>query len=231
MLNLKAIVLTEVLSIKKHLKNLFPSLSLDEIIQLEKLGNSFLSYKGDLIFKQDETCEGLLILTNGKACIKLEKETKNNIVHFLKPGDSFYSCEAYIQTTNNTSCYCMETSMIYILPVNALKSFCIQNPSFLINILNTASKESELLEHRATNLVALPVKFRFIDSLLTLIKKFGEEKTDHWFIPIKRDEIGSYINASKASLSRIVTELENSNIIQTSRKGIKVYDAEALLDN
>ena len=64
--------------------------------------------------------------------------------------------------------------------------------------------------------------------MLTLIKKFGIEKPDHLYIPIKRDEIGSYINASKASLSRVVTALEKNNIIITQRHGIKVLDPKAL---
>tara|TARA_B110000211_G_C14009781_1_gene522542 strand:+ start:472 stop:747 length:276 start_codon:yes stop_codon:yes gene_type:complete len=60
----------------------------------------------------------------------------------------------------------------------------------------------------AASLITSPIKYRFIGSLLTLIKKFGIEKPDHLFIPIRRDEIGSYINVSKASLSRVVTALE-----------------------
>lgn len=203
---------------------------MDEIIQLESLGESFISHKGDLVVKQDDVCKGVLILINGKACIKVEKDNKDNIVQFLKPGDTFYTHEAFIGLPNNSSCSCMETSLLYFLPVKNLKAYSAENPKFLINVMNLASKEAELFQQRATNLVALPVKFRFIESLLTLIKKFGEEKADHLFVPIKRDEIGSYINASKASLSRVVTELENSKIIQTSRKGIKVFNQQALLD-
>lgn len=203
---------------------------MDELLLLEENGESFISHKGDLVVKQDLPCKGVLVLVNGRACIKVEKQEQKSIVQFLKPGDTFYTHEAFLGLANKSSCSCMETSLIYFISVDTLKENSAKNPKFLINVLNMASKESELFEQRATKLVALPVKFRFIDSLLTLIKKFGEEKSDHLFIPIKRDEIGSYINASKASLSRVVNELENSKIIQTSRKGIKVFNQKALLE-
>jgi len=220
--------LTEVLSVKNHLKHLFPQLTEGDINKLEEAGKSFISHANCPVVQQDESCNGVLILINGKAKISIDEKGKPNIIQFLKPGDTFYTHEAFLNLNCKSSCICMETSLIYILPTQSIKELTSTNPQFMMNIMNMASKESELIQHRATNLISLPVKFRFIDSLLTLIKKFGEDKIDHFYIPIKRDEIGSYINASKASLSRIVTELEGSNIIQTSRKGIKIFDWEAL---
>jgi len=230
LLNQNSIVLTEVLNIKNHLRNLFPQLSAENILSLESAGESFIAHKGDLIVKQNEICKGLLVVVNGKACVKLENKDCENIIQFLQAGETFYTHEAYLGLTNRTSCICMETSLIYFLPIEAMKKMISSNPQLMICLMNLASKESELFEQRASNLITLPVKFRFIDSLLTLIKKFGEQKPDHLFIPIKRDEIGSYINASKASLSRVVTELENSKIIKTSRSGIKVFNSEALTE-
>lgn len=222
--------MTEVLSIENHLKKIFPNIDVQDLKVLENAGESYICHKGDLIVKQGTICQGILLLVNGKSCIKVEQEKVQNIVHFLVPGETFYVHEAYLKTLNKTSCYCMETSLLFTLPLSAISSLLIKHPTMMFDLINLATRESELFEQRATNLISLPVKFRFIDSLLTLIKKFAEQKPDHLFIPIKRDEIGSYINASKASLSRVVTELEKRKIIKTSRQGILIYDQQALTD-
>lgn len=220
--------MTEVLSIENQLRKIFPKIDTVDIKALEAAGESFICHKGDLIVKQDSICQGILLLVNGKACVKVEHNNDENIVHFMIPGETFYVHETYLRIPNKTSCFCMETSLLFTLPLSAISSLIMKFPEMMFDIINLSTRESELFEQRATNLISLPVKFRFIDSLLTLIKKFGEQKPDHLFIPIKRDEIGSYINASKASLSRVVTELEKNKIIKTSRQGIMVYNQQAL---
>lgn len=223
--------MTEVLSVENHLRKLFPELDSLEVKNLEKVGISVIHRKGDVIAKQEEPCNGLLLLVNGKLSIKLESKNTENIMHFLMPGETFYAHESFLNTPNKTSCICLETSLLFTIPNTELKKLLSKRPELMLNMMQLSTRESELFEQRAASLITLPIKHRFIDSLLVLIRKFGVEKPDHLYVPIKREEIGSYINASKASLSRVVTALEKSKVISTSRQGIKVLNKEALLDN
>lgn len=218
-----------VLSIGNQLLKIFKELAPEDIEQIEQLGFSILAKPGETVVKQGTECKGLLLLVNGSAKITLEEKQNTFILQFLKEGETFFIHEAFMKTENRTNCISKATSLFFFIPNTVLHNLVKKHPHLMVNLINLAAQESDILAHKATSLVALPIKFRFIDSLILLTKKLGIQNADHLFVPVKRDEIGSYINASKASLSRIVNELENSNIIKTSRDGIQVFNQAALL--
>lgn len=218
-----------VLSVENHLRKIFTELSLKDIGFIEQSGFSVLAKPNEIVVKQGDNCKGLLLLVNGSAKITLEEKKNNFILQFLKAGETFFIHEAFMNIKTRTNCVSKDTSLFFFIPNDVLKTLVKKYPSLMLTLINLAAEESNILAHKATSLVALPIKFRFIDSLIVLTKKLGIQNADHLFIPVKREEIGNYINASKASLSRIVNELENLNIIKTSRDGIIIFNQTELM--
>lgn len=214
-------------NIKLQLKNVFPSLSENELQVVCAAGTAVLYKKNTVVFKQNEIATKLVILLNGTACVKLNDGAQETIALFLNSGDTFGTHEASLQKKYSGTLISLSTSLFFSIGVQELQKL-FTSPTIMMALLNITSKETEAFSYHAVEMVALPIKFRFIDALITLSKKFGKIQNNTLFIPIKRDQIGSYINASKASLSRIVNELEALNIITANRSGIQILNPEAL---
>lgn len=216
------------INIKLQLKTVFPDLLEEELQLIIQSGKAALHKKNSIVFKQNEPADALVIILNGSACININDGVQDTIALFLNSSDTFGIHEVSLQKAYPGSLCCLSTSLLFTIQLTELQALFKSTPITLA-MLTLASREADAFSYHATELIALPIKFRFIDALITLNKKFGEIKNNTIFIPIKRDQIGSYINASKASLSRIVNELEGLNIIASDRGGINILDEEALL--
>ena len=88
--------------------------------------------------------------------------------------------------------------------------------------------ELQISEQKTSNQVQLSVKGRLAWSILQLEQKMGIEGDGYINITLSKTDIAAYIGSTYETIYRMMMELENEQIIETSNKRIKITDREKL---
>jgi CRP/FNR family transcriptional regulator len=89
----------------------------------------------------------------------------------------------------------------------------VSNESQMIALLNHSTAEERLAS--------------FIVSLAERFQRRGFSSTD-FFLPMSRQDIGSYLGLALETVSRLFTRFQELNLLKVKRKHIEILDMEAL---
>jgi CRP-like cAMP-binding protein len=209
--------------VKKILKSKFGVL--DEVLLYELFSESkcFSILEGTNLTIKGNANEGLTFLLEGILTIELSNKGKTHIAHFIHIGEVFYANECFLNIPNQSSCKALIQSKILQIPLSLIKKLCQNNPLFMIQMLTWGCDEKAIFEQHAVNLIGTSVKLRFLNALKVLAIKFKDQSN---YIPIQPDLIGNFILASKSSLLRCISELEQKNIIRSDKNGIHILQGK-----
>lgn len=184
--------------------------------------------KGELIFKEGESVEGVYFVIDG--AVKVHKhwvEEKELIIRFATTDDiighrglSSHSQQYPISATtliNTTICF-FDLSFFY----STLKV----NTRLMFDLMMFFADELRLSEQRMRDLAHMPVKDRVIKTLLYIEQKFGV--TDDGFInfEVSRQDIAAYTGAAYETVYKLLAEFTGSAIIKTEGKRIGILQRQ-----
>ena len=116
-----------------------------------------------------------------------------------------------------------ENSECYVLSGSAFKNISDQNPNIKIFALETAvSRFSDVMW------VMQQILFMRLDKRLAifLLDESLRLKTD--YIELTHEQIARYIGSAREVVSRMLKYFANENIVEVSRKGVKILDKSKL---
>jgi CRP/FNR family cyclic AMP-dependent transcriptional regulator len=86
------------------------------------------------------------------------------------------------------------------------------------------------LQERLQELISSDVFRRVVHTLLRLADEYGEQKGDGIFIglPMTNRDFANMVGTSRESVNRVLNQLKKRQLLDIDRKGILIYDLEAL---
>ena len=131
---------------------------------------------------------------------------------------SFFAQQPY-----HANAVALTKSKIITIPKSDCDKICASNPNFLKSIVRPISKDLADAELRLAGLKDKTANTRIAESLLFLKYKYPSTV---W----TRKEIAEYSCSSLESVARLMTKLEEHNIIQKIGRDYSIEDKDALLD-
>lgn len=184
--------------------------------------------KGELIFKEGETVNGVYFVIEG--VVKVHKhwiEEKELIIRFAKENDiighrglSTHSDAYPISATT------LSNSIICFFDLSFFYSTLKVNPNFMFDLLMFFADELRLSEQRMRDLAHMPVKERVMKTLLTIEKKFGVNEEGFIDFDLSRQDIAAYTGAAYETVYKLLAEFTNAGLIKTNGKSIGILPAE-----
>ncbi len=181
--------------------------------------------KGTNIHNGNE-CSGVILVRSGSLRVYImSDEGKDITLYRLHEGDlCMLSASCVLQAvTFDVFVDAEENSECYILSGPAFANISENNPDIKIFALETAvSRFSDVMW------VMQQILFMSMDKRLAIFLLDEASRLDSDFIELTHEQIARYIGSAREVVSRMLKYFSNENIVEVSRKGVKIIDKSAL---
>lgn len=213
--------------------SIFSFLSKEELLEIKSLTGHKEFKNGEVLCREGEKWETLFIINEGKVKLsKLTKDGKEQIIHILSSGDFFGELSLFSEgETYNFSAFAMNKVKICTLTKVNMEQIMMKNPNISLKILGEMSKRLAQTENLAQILATNDAEIRIVNMLIEFQEHYGVERPEGIEIkmPINREEMANYTGLTRETISRKLSKLEESGIIELiGNKVILIKDENAL---
>ncbi|MFD2725605.1 Crp/Fnr family transcriptional regulator [Hyunsoonleella rubra] len=199
-----------------------------------KADHDFDAYKKqDYIYFEDDSANKVYLIEKGKVKIGYYTEEGDEVVKaILTRGELFGETaifgesrrEEFAQSIDNTTSICP-------IGVETMHDLMRDNQTFSFKVYKFIGLKLKRLERRLQLLLFKDAKTRLMEFLHELCHDYGYdcEKTGDKIIhhPYTQKDIASLIGTSRPTLNILLNELKEDNVLEFSRKEIRIYKNSA----
>jgi CRP-like cAMP-binding protein len=199
-----------------------------------KAGHDFDAYKKkDYIYFEEDSANKVYLIEKGKVKIGYYSEEGDEVVKaILTRGEIFGETailgeskrQEFAQSIDNNTSICP-------VGVNTMHDLMRKNKTFSLKIYKVIGFRLRKLERRLQLLLFKDAKTRLLEFLDELCSDYGYdcEKTGDKVIhhPYTQKDIASLIGTSRPTLNILLNELKEENIIEFTRKEIRIHKKSA----
>ncbi len=201
---------------------IFSDLSREKLLELNNLIIKREYKNGELIYMEGESGEYIYIIESGM--VKLYKTGKDGdeyIIRLLKEGQFFGELVLFKEKNLNSSAEAIGDCNICIIGKSDLENLIKSSPDLSYKLLAAVTSRLNKAENQLESLALEDAREKTMRLLLELAKESGirKEKGILVNLPLSRKGLANLIGVSQETLSRKLSELQESGII--SIKGQK----------
>jgi len=205
------------------------SLNKEELIKMAECKTSFTIKKGEPIFEEGESVNGIYCVKDGVCKLsKLSANGKDQIVKLIKPGELLGQRSLISDEPTNLSAVALEDMEVCFIPKSEIISFFNQNNQFSMNVMKTICGDLKEADDHMVSMAQKSVKERLAETLLHLEDTFGKNNDGSLHIQLSRDELAGMIGTATESCIRQLSELNKSGTIDLKGKKITLLDRNKL---
>lgn len=204
---------------------LFSMLSHDEQHELISKSKHLDFKKGDIIFRESDSADKIIIVRFGR--IKLNHfsaEGKELVTDILVESDIFGEQNIFSGGSYNVNAVALENTGVCMISQSDIQKMVLERPEAGVKLLNVIgsklSSANEIIELLSIN----DAKSRLAGFLL-----YRSNRVKKDIIELSRDDIAAYINLTRETISRKLSELKDEGIIELNgQRKINIIDKESL---
>ena len=187
--------------------------------------------KGDLVYHVEDKSDKIYLIIDGRVKIGTHAPTGKEITKsILSAGEVFGELAITEENKRRDFAQAMEKTTLCVLHASDIKKLLKDHSSLNIFFLNLIGSRSLEMERRLESLVFKDSRTRIIDYLVELGrnkgKRVGYETLVTRFLTHK--EIASLTATSRQTVTTVLSELRNLNLIPFNRKRLLIRDLEKL---
>ena len=187
--------------------------------------------KGDYIYLQDENADKIYFLTDGRVKIGSYADTGKEITKaILTSGEVFGELSIVGESKRRDFAIAMEESHACVMSVDEMKGMMREHSGlsmFLMKIMGSRVLE---MEQRLESLVFKDSRTRIIEFLENLAAKKGQRVGYEMLVRkfMTHQEIANLTATSRQTVTTVLNELRNKNILTFNRRRLLIRDMEKL---
>jgi len=205
------------------------ALNKDELLKLADCKTSFTVKKGDIIFKEGDSLDGIFCVKDGVCKLtKLSSNGKDQIVKLVTKGELLGQRSLISEEPANLGAVALEDMKVCFVPKNQVMEFFNVNNKFSLSMMKNVCHDLKEADNVLVNLAQKSVKERLAITLLYLHDTFGVNEDDSLKIQLSRDEISSIIGTATESCIRLLSDFNKNGWIELSGKKIILKNKKEL---
>ncbi|MCX6234288.1 MAG: Crp/Fnr family transcriptional regulator [Bacteroidetes bacterium] len=197
---------------------------------LEKLSHNCALVKfikGDSLIKQGILSSNVVYLRKGIAKIHITGPYYEQITRLVKA-----PCYLGLPTTfgdkiNQYSVTVIDNAEVCFIDINAFRLLLGKNAHFAYEIMLELCRNELAIFHKCANRTQKQIRGNIADVLLEFADYIYE--SDTFTLPLTQAEIGNLVDASRESVSRVLTEFNKDGIICITGKRIEITNKKSLV--
>lgn len=217
----------------KILHNLpfFKILSHNDISEINRLFKDVHYSAGENVYFSGDRAARLYVIASGSVkLLKYSADGKTILVDILKQGEFFGNLDPSGNSIYFETAEVQTPSCILNINSNDFRDILNKFHNSTLLVLDIIAKRLHESQEMLKQLSAQPVENRIAYTLLKLGEKLGEQKEIGLLIqiPLSRKDIAEMTGTTPETASRIMSKLQNDDIIVTGRKWIAIKNINYL---
>lgn len=205
------------------------ALSKDELVRMANCKTSKIVKKGETIFSEGETINGVFCVKDGVCKMtKLSANGRDQIVHLVKKGELLGQRSMISDEPANLSAIALEDMQVCFIPKSEILGFFNSNNQFSMNVMRTICGDLKEADNIMVDMAQKTVKARLAHTLLYLEDNFGTDTDKSLKLQLSREEIANMIGTATESCIRLLSELNKAEIIKIEGKKIIITNRREL---
>lgn len=187
--------------------------------------------KGEYIYLPEEHADRIFFITEGRVKIGSYGETGKEITKaILNPGEVFGELSLIGESKRRDFAFAMEDSDTCILSVGEMKSLMRDHTALNLFIMKILGSRVLEMEQRLESLVFKDSRTRIVEFLKDLADKKGQRVGYEMLVRkfMTHQEIANLTATSRQTVTTVLNELRNKNIITFNRRRLLVRDMDLL---
>lgn len=177
--------------------------------------------RGDILFWEDDPCDGLHIIQSGSAKIyRLSPHGRQYIVRILQEGDTFAEVPAFDGGLNPANVEALELCRVWVIESGKLRTLVATNPVFAQKVLANFGDMLRTMVRMVSEMAFYQVTHR----LARLISEYPDEPRPHW----TQEQLAAQLGTVREVVARSLKELERSGAIRIEDRRIHIADDNVL---
>jgi len=194
---------------------------------LQRIGTKARIARDETIFRQGESADCVYKVVSGvvRLCRHMSGG-RRHIAQFSFPGD-FVGIMDF--ETHSFTAEALTDVVLIRYPQRQLAALGDERPSVRRRFLTLLSQRLCDMENHLTVLGRQTAKERVVSFLLSLAERIGIDEDDLVDAPMSRQDMADYLGLTNETVSRVVTELKRTGLIETpNHRQFILKDTEAL---
>ncbi|RZF20490.1 MULTISPECIES: Crp/Fnr family transcriptional regulator [unclassified Halobacteriovorax] len=196
---------------------------LEEI--LKQLPNKLIKdySKGDPVYSEGEAADLLYIVQEGIFGLYFNTPSgKESFLRVFTKGDIFGHRSYFSNSPYHANAVCLKKGKVLIISREQCDNICLTSPALLKQMTKLMAEELGAAETRLAGMADKSVKRRIVEALTYLKLK----NPDHTWT---RKEIADFAMSTFESVARVLTELEEQQLIHRDGRRIEIPDEAKLI--
>ena len=208
---------------------IFQNLPEEDLKKIRRIAKDKFFNKGQTVFSEGDEGNGFYVVAAGKVKIyKVSLEGKEQILHIYGPGNPFGEVPVFSGEQFPANAQTLLKSHLLFFPRTTFIELIAKNPSLCLNMLAVLSMRLRQFTLQVENLSLKEVPGRLASYLLYLSQEQDEATTVS--LPISKGQLASLLGTIPETLSRILSKMSNSGLIEVSGGNITLLDGVGLED-
>jgi len=201
------------------------ALNKDELLRLAECKTSSIIKKGDPVFEEGDTVNGIYCITVGVCKLsKLSANGKDQIVKLVKAGELLGQRSMISDEPANLSAVALEDMEVCFIPKNEVLNFFDTNNQFSMNLMKKICGDLKETSDHLVSVSQKTVKERLAETLIYLHETFGKNEDGSLRIQLSREEMAGMIGTATESCIRLLSDFNKLGLIELNGKKIILKD-------
>jgi CRP-like cAMP-binding protein len=209
--------------------NALKSLTKEELMRVSACKTGKLYKKGQVIFEEGETLNGVYCVRDGVCKLsKLSENGKDQVVKLVVKGGLLGKRSLVSEQKTNLSAVALNDMEMCFIPKSEIMNDLSKNPKFTMDVLREMAEDLKESDESIVNMAQKSVKARMAEILMYIQDNFGVDDEGYLSIILSREDYASIVGTATESAIRILSSFKKEGLISTSGKRIKVENYNSL---
>ena len=209
--------------------NSLKALTKDELVRISGCKTSRTIKKGELIFEEGETLNGIYCVKDGVCKLsKLSANGKDQIVKLVIKGDLLGQRSLIGDESANLSAVALNDMEVCFIPKSEIISDLQKNSNFSMDVLKQMAHDLKDSDNIIVNMAQKSVKQRLAEALLYNHDHFGVTEDGFLSVVLSREDYANIVGTATESAIRILSQFKKEDYISTEGKQIKIKNLQGL---
>lgn len=204
-------------------------LTKDELMRISKCKTTRHIKKGELIFKEGETLNGVYCIKDGICKLsKLSANGKDQIVKLVLKGDLLGQRSLIGNESANLSAIALSDMDVCFIPKAEIIGNLKNNASFSMQIMKQMAQDLKESDNIIVNMAQKSVRQRLAEALIHIDTNFGSNDQGFLKVVLSREDYANIVGTATESAIRVLSQFKKDGLISTSGKQIKIENVSKL---
>lgn len=195
-------------------------------------GTQLVYRKGEFVIRPGESPSGIFYIESGLVkAYDITKYGEENMLVIRQQEEVFPLIWAITGKERRVIYEALVPTTVRQISRQTFREFLDDNPQALALLLDMAIEMYRIHSERILNLGYRNVRERLVSFLITTASRFGRKTTEGYTlldVPLRHQDIGSSISASRETIGREIQALERKGLVDTVDGYIVLRDMKAL---